>query len=80
MSTDYDIFTNRDPFVPVIFQSNFNNFAPIDVNQAWSLFFTAGREDKELGVDSGLGKFFTNFLIASAVTVILWGTFFTNTI
>ncbi|MEB3308710.1 MAG: hypothetical protein VKJ02_00595 [Snowella sp.] len=78
MNADYDIYTNKDLFAPVIFRSDFNNFEAINTNQAWSLFFTAGHEDKELGVNTELGKFFTNILIASGVTGILWASFFTQ--
>ena len=46
MNADSDIFQNKDLFAPVVFRSDFNNFKPINANQAWSLFFTAGRKIK----------------------------------
>ena len=49
MNSDYDIYANKDLFAPVIFRSDFNSFTPISGNQAWSLFFTGGKEDKGLG-------------------------------
>jgi hypothetical protein len=45
MKTDFD-YRNTELFGPVVFRPDFNNFKPINVNQAWSLFFTASREDK----------------------------------
>jgi hypothetical protein len=77
MKTDFD-FYSKDLFAPVVFRADFNNFEIISVNQAWSLFFSAGQDDKGLGQEIELGKFFTNLLIAVGVTGILWGTFFSN--
>jgi hypothetical protein len=78
MNTDFDIFQNKDLFVPVVFRSDFNNFKPINANQAWSLFFTAGKEDKELGLNPEIGRFFTNLLIAVGVAGSIWGLVFTH--
>ncbi|WP_138500019.1 hypothetical protein [Nostoc sp. PA-18-2419] len=58
--------------------ADFTNFEQINLNQAWSLFFTAGQDDKALGKEIELRKFFTNLLIVVGVTGILWGTFFSN--
>ncbi|MEH1964887.1 MAG: hypothetical protein RMY28_016580 [Nostoc sp. ChiSLP01] len=77
MRTDFD-FPKKDLIGPVVFRPDFTNFEKINLNQAWSLFFTAGQDDKALGQGIELGKFFTNVLIAVGVTGILWGTFFSN--
>ena len=78
MTTDFDIIRNQDILAPVVFRSYFNDFRNLDSTQAWSLFFTAGREDKALGFNLELGRFFTSVLIAIAVTGIAWGWFFNN--
>ncbi len=75
MKTDFN-YRNKDLFAPVVFRSDFNSFETISTNQAWSLFFTAGREDKTLGQASELGKFFTNILIAVGVAGSLWAIYF----
>ncbi|TAF08046.1 MAG: hypothetical protein EAZ77_07960, partial [Nostocales cyanobacterium] len=75
--TDFD-FSNKDLFAPVVFRADFNNFETINVNQAWALFFSAGQDDKGLGQETELGRFFTNVLIAVGVTGTLWATFFNN--
>ncbi len=75
MKTDFDIFANRDLFAPVIFRSQFNNFETLTVDRAWSLFFSGGIEDKRLGNRSELGWFFSNFLVATGVSGILWALF-----
>lgn len=78
MNVDFDIFQSKDLFAPVVFRSDFNNFQPINANQAWSLFFTAGKEDKELGSNPEFGRFFTNLLIAVGVAGSIWGLVFTH--
>lgn len=77
MKTDFD-FPKKDLIGPVVFRPNFNEFETINVNQAWSLFFSAGQDDKVLGQEKELGKFFTNILIAVGLTGSLWATFFSN--
>jgi len=77
MRTDFD-FPNKDLIGPVVFRPDFNNFQTIDANQAWSLFFSAGKDDKGLGREAELGKFFTNILIALGVTGSLWAIYFSN--
>jgi hypothetical protein len=42
------------------------------------LFFTAGQEDKALGFEPELGRFFTNLLIAAGVTGTVWALIFSN--
>ncbi|AFY48231.1 hypothetical protein Nos7524_2389 [Nostoc sp. PCC 7524] len=77
MKTDFD-FPKKDLIGPVVFRPDFNNFETINVNQAWSLFFSAGQDDKGLGEEAELGRFFTNFLIAVGVTGTLWAAIFSN--
>jgi len=78
MNADSDIFANKDLFAPVIFRSDFNRFKPISSNEAWSLFFTAGQEDKQLGFNPELGRFFTNLLVAILITSGLWAFCFSH--
>ena len=75
MKTDLD-YRNNELFGPVVFRPDFNNFKPINVNQAWSLFFTASREDKTLGFNLETGRFFTYSLIATVVTGVIWAAIF----
>jgi hypothetical protein len=77
MKTDFD-FPQKDLIGPVVFRPNFNNFETINVNQAWSLFFSAGQDDSKLGRQVELGRFFTNLLIAVGVTGTLWGIYFNH--
>lgn len=78
MNSDFDVLRNKDLFAPVVFRSDFNSFNPINANQAWSLFFSAGKEDKELGFEPEVGQFFTNLLIAIGLTGTIWSTVFLN--
>ena len=75
MKTDFD-YGDRDLFGPVVFRPDFNSFKAINANQAWSLFFTASREDKALGFNSETGRFFTYSLIATVVTGVIWASIF----
>ncbi len=77
MKTDFD-FPKKDLIGTVVFRPDFNSFETINVNQAWSLFFTAGQDDKGLGQDVELGRFFTNVLIAVGVTGSLWAIYFNH--
>ncbi|MBW4668081.1 MAG: hypothetical protein KME60_11820 [Cyanomargarita calcarea GSE-NOS-MK-12-04C] len=77
MKTDFD-FPKKDLIGTVVFRPDFNNFETINVNQAWSLFFSAGQDDKGLGQDIELGRFFTNVLIAVGVTGSLWAIYFNH--
>ncbi len=79
MKTDFD-YPNKVLLGAVVFRPSFNNFETINVNQAWSLFFSAGQEDKLLGQETELGRFFTYLLIALGVTGTLWATYFTNSV
>jgi hypothetical protein len=77
MKTDFN-FPKKDLIGPVVFRPDFNNFETINLNQAWSLFFTVGQNDKALGEQAELGNFFTNLLIAVVLTGSLWGIYFSN--
>ena len=77
MKTDFD-FPKKDLIGTVVFRPDFNSFETINVNQAWSLFFSAGQDDKGLGQDIELGRFFTNVLIAVGVTGSLWAIYFNH--
>ena len=77
MRTDFD-FPQRDLLGPVVFRPNFNNFEIINVNQAWSLFFSGGQDYNKLGRGTELGRFFTNSLIAIGVTGTLWAIYFNH--
>ncbi|MCG9887148.1 MAG: hypothetical protein MH825_16575 [Cyanobacteria bacterium] len=80
MKTDLD-FSNRYLLDSVVFRPDFNATGEtINLNQAWSLFFTAGREDKALGFNAEAGRFFTNALLAVTAVGVLWGVFFSSTI
>ncbi len=77
MRSDLD-FSNKDLFGPVVFRPSFNEEETLTANQAWSLFFTAGRDDNGLGFNAEAGRLFSNLLIAIAVTGVLWGALFTK--
>ncbi|PMB01414.1 hypothetical protein CEN49_27665 [Fischerella thermalis CCMEE 5273] len=64
--------TNPSLLNPVVFRSSFNHFEEINATQAWSLFFTGGKEDKALGLSSTIGRFFNLSLIAIAIASIFW--------
>ncbi len=49
---------------PVVFRPNFNHFEKINATQAWSLFFTGGRQGKALGVSRTTGRFYNLGLFA----------------
>lgn len=77
MRTDFD-FPKKDLLGPVVFRPDFNNFQQLSANQTWSLFFTAGQEDKALGQNAEFGKFFTYLLIALGVAGSIGASIFTN--
>ncbi|MBD1924711.1 hypothetical protein H6F74_00185 [Trichocoleus sp. FACHB-90] len=70
MKTDFNLDV-RSVSAPTVFNADFNNFAPITANQAWSLFFTAGQDDAVLGDSPELGRLFNNILKAVVFTVIV---------
>jgi esterase/lipase superfamily enzyme len=65
-------------FGPVVFRPGFNRGESITANQAWSLFFTAGKNDRLLGSNRETGRFLTNVLIAVVVSGSLAAVFFKN--
>lgn len=71
MKTDFD-YPNKYLLGAVVFRPVFNNFERINANQAWSLLFTLGQEDKALGSGPELGRFLTYLLIAVGVTTPFW--------
>jgi hypothetical protein len=77
MKTDFN-YPNKDLIGPVVFRPNFNQFESVSSDRAWSLFFTAGQEDKALGLEAELGQFFTNLLIAIGTAGTLWAICFSN--
>lgn len=77
MKTNFD-FPKQDLLGSVVFRRDFNNFEVINVNQAWSLFFSAGQDDKVLGQQTELGRFFTNLVIAIGVTGSIWAIAFNH--
>jgi hypothetical protein len=70
METKFD-FNGTNLYIPIGFREDFNNFAKLSATQAWSLFFTASREDSALGLSRAAGRFWTGLLIASIVESIL---------
>ncbi len=77
MNSDFD-YSNPDLFGPVVFRPGFNQAERIDVNQAWSLFFTAGKEDKVLGTSPESGRLFNNLLVAVGVVGVVGASIFTG--
>lgn len=73
MKTDFDIVRSyvSAPSAVTVFNSEFNDFTPLTSNQAWSLFFTAGRDKTALGSNPELGNFFNNILKAVVVAVVV---------
>lgn len=76
MKSDFD-FGTKDLFGPVIFRPDFNEFATVGVDQAWSLLFSAGKEDKVLAGNRELGVYLNYILgtlvVAGAMTSIFFG-------
>lgn len=54
-------------FSPVVFKPDFNHFKKINATQAWSLFFTGGRQGMALGLSSKTGRFYNLSLIAMII-------------
>lgn len=80
MKTDFD-FPNKNLLGSVVFRPDFNTPGEtLTANQAWSLFFTAGQEDKALGLNAEAGRFFTRLLIAAGGAGILWSIFFSSAV
>ncbi len=70
METKFE-FDGKDLFTPIAFREDFNQFARLSENQAWSLFFTGSREDNALGFNKNVGRFWTGFLVAAVVESII---------
>lgn len=77
MRTDFD-FPRAELVGSVVFRPDFNSNLVITANQAWSLFFTSGKEDKLLGFNVEAGRFFTRLLVAFVVAGALWPLVFSN--
>lgn len=75
METKFE-FSGKNLFTPIAFREDFNNFAKISETQAWSMFFTASREDNALGFSRSAGRFWTGMVIATVVEAILGVTIF----
>ncbi|MBW4507655.1 MAG: hypothetical protein KME64_14240 [Scytonematopsis contorta HA4267-MV1] len=75
MKTEFD-YPNKDLLGSFVFRPSFNHFEKINANQAWSLFFTGGKDDKKWGEKTQLGKLFTYTLIAGGVSRVLWSVYF----
>ncbi len=66
MITDLD-FQSPELFGPVVFRPDFNSFKTVNASQAWSLFFTGGKEDKQLDSNPRIGLFLTSILLGLGV-------------
>jgi hypothetical protein len=71
MKTDFDVASSYRFAPATVFNPDFNNFAPITANQAWSLFFTAGRDSEALGSNPELGNILNSMLLALVLSFIL---------
>ncbi|MBD6619755.1 hypothetical protein FNW02_29055 [Komarekiella sp. 'clone 1'] len=67
MNNDLD-FKSPELFGSVVFRPDFNSFKTINASQAWSLFFTGGREDKKLDSNPRISLFFTSILLVLGVS------------
>ncbi len=67
MNNDLD-FKSPELFGSVVFRPDFNSFKTINASQAWSLFFTGGREDKKLDSNPRIGLLFTSILLGLTVS------------
>ncbi len=63
MTNNLDL-NSPELFAPIVFRADFNSFKNINATQAWSLFFTGGKEDKTLGFNPQVGLFYTYILLA----------------
>ena len=71
LKADFDFASSYLFAAAMVFNSDFNNIAPITSDQAWSLFFTAGREDAILGFNPNLEILFNHILLRIVLTVAL---------
>jgi hypothetical protein len=70
-------YEGENLYTPVIFRPDFQ-VATLNVNQAWSLFFTVGQEENDLGRNEEKGWFFNHLLIATIVSSIIGASIFTS--
>lgn len=70
METKFE-FSGQALFTPIAFREDFNQFARLSETQAWSLFFTASREDNALGFSRSAGRFWTGLVVAAIVESII---------
>ncbi len=75
METKFD-FSGKNLFTPIAFREDFNQFALLSETQAWSMFFTASRDDNALGFSKSTGRFWTGLVIATVVEAMLGATIF----
>ena len=77
MTQTFD-YTPENATVPVVFQEDFR-YATISATQAWSLFFTGGKKENNLGEKRMIGWLWNYFLFgtvfASAFEIVLFGGF-----
>lgn len=71
-------FDQSNFFASTVFNADFNNFAPITANQAWSLFVTIGQNDAALGDNPEIGLFFNNITIAIVAAFIVGASIFSS--
>ena len=77
MKTKFN-YSTQNLFTPVIFRPDFNDGATLNMTQAWSLFFTGGREENAFNKKSFSGWFFTNLLLAIVFSGIIGAINFTS--
>lgn len=54
-----------------IFTVEFNQFSTINATKAWSLFFSLSQNDKHLGEDPMIGRYFTVGLLGAVIAGIV---------
>lgn len=70
-------YEGENLYTPIIFRPDFQ-VATLNVNQAWSLFFTAGQEENDLGKNQEQGWFFNHLLMAILISSIIGASIFTS--
>lgn len=70
-------YEGQDLYTPIIFRDDFQG-TTLDINQAWSLFFSTGQEENDLGNNREYGWFFNNLLIAVAISGMIGSLIFTS--
>ncbi len=77
MKTNFN-YEGDNLFTPIIFRPDFNDGATLNITQAWSLFFTGGKEENALSDKPEKAWFYTNLLMAIVVTGIIGAVNFTS--